>query len=160
MDIVHVVAVLLALVGATPAVTLLSPVKVAHRAVPGIMIIASLVLWFLPTGIDLALACVPVAAWISARLGIEHAGHEAADYSGLTPAVERAKSAAQAVRGRVRKPQEAEPVEITEFVTRAYPNPDDPDEDELLLADTDAVADDDLDDNKTITQVPKYVPAL
>lgn len=155
MNFVHVLAVLLALVGATPAVTLLSPIKVAHRSVPGIMIVASLVLWFLPTGIDLAMACVPVAAWISARLGIEHAGHEALD---VTPAVAKAKSAAQAVRDRVRKP---EPVEITEFITADSAGVLRDEDDE------DAIADDEPGKshrpelrNQTITNVPKYVPQL
>lgn len=119
MNLLHVLAVLLALVGVVPAITLASPVKVVHRAVPAIMVCVSLALWFVPTGIDVALACVPVAAWISARLGIEHAGHEPASYS---KAVELARKTTQAARDRIKPPA---PVEIRQFVDRAYPNPDD-----------------------------------
>jgi hypothetical protein len=119
VNIAHILAVLFALVGIVPAITLASPIRVAHRAIPTIMLIASLALWFMPTGIDIALALGPVAAWISARLGIEHAGHEPADYSAAT---QKVRSATQAACNRIRKP---EPVEIQRFVTQAYPSPED-----------------------------------
>jgi hypothetical protein len=140
MDYLHTIAVLLALVGVVPALTLASPIKVQHRAIPSIMIALALVLWFLPTGIDLALACVPLAAWISARLGIEHAGHEPANYD---PAVEAVKDVAKAARERIRP---SEPVEVTRYVTKAYPAPDDQDDEsdseEDDVNDTDATAED------------------
>jgi hypothetical protein len=147
VNYLHIVAVLLGLVGVVPALTLASPVKVAHRAIPTTMIFVALVLWFLPTGIDLALACVPVAAWISARLGIDHAGHEPANYD---PAVRTVKGVAQAARERVRP---SKPIEIRQFVDRAYPNPDDKDE----LADSDAAAnaDDDVDDEPETQEAPE-----
>jgi hypothetical protein len=115
--IIHIIACLLALIGVIPAVTYLSPIKVGQRAVPLIMIITSLIIWFVPTGVAVAMALVPVAAWISARLGIEHAGHEPVN---VAPAVELAKRTAQAARERVRRP---EPVEVKQFVDRAYPAP-------------------------------------
>lgn len=157
MNVVHIIAVLLAIVGAVPALTLLSPWKVAHRAIPLIMILTSLVLWFVPTGIAIAMACVPVAAWISARLGIEHAGHEAADYG---PAIQKTKSIAQATREKVRKP---EPVEIKQWIdpnasyVRSTPLSDESgnlvtDRGDLEPADATAIADEDqADDQPTET---------
>jgi hypothetical protein len=119
---IHIIAVLFALIAVVPAVTLLSPVKVAHRAVPMLMIVASLGLWFAPTGVAIAIGLVPIAAWISARLGIEHAGYEPVD---ATKVVELAKKTAQRIQERVKK---TPPLKITEFVTNAYPNPADEDD--------------------------------
>jgi hypothetical protein len=151
MNYLHILAVLFALVGVVPAITLASPIKVAHRAIPTIMIIVSLVLWFLPTGLDLAMMCVPIAAWISSKLGIEHAGHEPADYA---PAVAKAKTVATAAREKVRPPK---PIEVTEFVTKDSAGVLS-DEDELADADTAAAEDDDLDDAPE-DQEPEAAPA-
>jgi hypothetical protein len=148
MNICHVLAVLFALIAGTPALTLLSPVRVAQRVVPAVMIGIALGLWFLPTGIVIAIALVPVAAWISARLGIQHAENEPVN---VAPAVELAKNAAQAARERIRK---ARPVEVTRFVTKAYPDPDKPAEGELERADAAAMADDDRDEDE-----PEQPPA-
>lgn len=119
MNIVHLLATLFALIAVTPAITLASPIKVQHRAVPGIMIILAVVLFFLPTALVAAIGLVPVAAWISSRLGIEHAGHEPADYSAAT---QKAKSAAQAARERIRP---ARPVPVHQFAAHAFPAPED-----------------------------------
>ena len=72
----------------------------------------SLGLWFAPTGVAIAIGLVPIAAWISARLGIEHAGHEPVD---ATKAVELARKTAQRVQERVKK---TPPLKVTEFVTK------------------------------------------
>jgi hypothetical protein len=122
MNWVHIIAVLFALIAVVPAVTLLSPVKVPHRVIPLLMIVVSLSLWFAPTGVAIAIGLVPIAAWISSRLGIEHAGHEPVD---VTKAVELAKKTAQRIQERIRKP---EPLTVTEFATKAYPNPADEDD--------------------------------
>jgi hypothetical protein len=136
MSYLHVFAVILGLVGVVPAVTLLSPVKIEHRAVPAIMITLSIVLWFLPAGIDFALAAVPVAAYISAKLGIEHAGHEPANYA---PAVEKTRAVVQAAREKVRP---SKPIAVTEFVKKAYPDPSK----EAPEIDNDTAAEDDVQD--------------
>lgn len=145
MNVCHVLAVLFALIAGTPALTLLSPVRVAQRVVPAVMIAIALGLWFLPTGVVTAVALVPVAAWISARLGIQHAENEPVN---VAPAVELAKRTTQKLQKRVRK---AKPVEITRFVDRAYPDPDKAAEDESERTDAAAVADDDL-DNEDVTE--------
>jgi hypothetical protein len=136
MNVCHVLAVLFALIAGTPALTLLSPVRVAQRVVPALMIAVALGLWFLPTGIVTAIALVPVAAWISARLGIQHAENEPVN---VAPAVELAKNAAQAARTAVQKRLSKPDPEVRQFVARAYPSPDDaengglePADDELL----------------------------
>lgn len=136
MNVCHVLAVLFALIAGTPALTLLSPVRIAQRVVPAVMIAVALGLWFLPTGIVTAIALVPVAAWISARLGIQHAENEPAN---VAPAVELAKRTAQAARTAVQKQLSKPDPEVRQFVARAYPSPDDaengglePADDELL----------------------------
>lgn len=187
MNYVHVVAVLFALIAVVPAVTLLSPVKIAHRAIPLLMIVASLSLWFAPTGVAIAIGLVPIAAWISARLGIEHAGHEPVD---ATKAVELAKKTAQRIQERVKK---TPPLKITEFVTMdsqgVLPADDEPDDAEDTENDEDEpderpaekvtarleelASDPSMPEaarqrlgqqpsalNRTITRVPQYVPAL
>jgi hypothetical protein len=184
VSIVHIIACLFALIGVVPAITLLSPVRVAHRVVPLIMIILSLVIWFLPTGVAIAMALVPVAAYISVRLGIEHAGHEPVD---ATKAVELAKKTAQRIQERIRKP---EPLVITEFVTKDSagvlpaeddePDQDEPDESpaEKVTAKLEGLTRDPAlpaglrsqlsgqragkihEPGQTISAVPQYVPSL
>lgn len=136
MNVCHVLAVLFALIAGTPALTLLSPVRVAQRVVPAVMIAIALGLWFLPTAVVTAVALVPVAAWISARLGIQHAENEPVN---VAPAVDLAKRTAQATRTAVQKQLGKTEPEVRQFVTKAYPSPDDAENGGLEPADDELV---------------------
>jgi hypothetical protein len=139
MTWLHLLYQLPAIVAGTTLVSYMSPVKIAHRALPLIMFLVSLIVLALPVFPDLAMALTLPAAWLANFLGISLTGHEPVN---VGPAVEKARAGVQAARERIRP---AKPVEVTPFVDRAYPAPGDAAELEAADADA-AVVDDDLDD--------------
>lgn len=118
-DYLHLLLDLPAVVGASTMISLLSPWKVQARAVPALLFVVGLIVMVLPMLPVVALALMLPAAWIQRLLGIELHGHEPVN---VAPAVEKARSAAQAARERMRTP---EPVDITAYATHAYPAPGD-----------------------------------
>jgi hypothetical protein len=135
MDYVRLVLDLLAIIGGSSMVALLSPWRVQPRAVPLLLFVVALVVMVLPLTVVLAMSLMVPAALIMRYLGIELADNEPADYS---PATAKARSTAQAARMRVQeRGWRRKPVEVTEFATRAYEPPGEPDEAELPDADAD-----------------------
>jgi hypothetical protein len=110
---------LLAVIGGSSMVSLLSPWRMTARFVPALLFIVGMIVIVLPTLAVAALALMLPAAWIQKLLGIELVGHEPLN---VGPAVEKARNAAQAAREKVLP---SKPVEVTQFVDRPYPSPED-----------------------------------
>jgi hypothetical protein len=127
--LVHLIVALLALTGIVPTVAFVSPVKLGHRHIPVITTAGAFACWYLPTGIDSALALVPLAALALRLLSVHVVPDEAADWSPAKAATVsaasrargtvgsiRAKLAATATRIRRKPGTPPEPVEVTGFV--------------------------------------------
>jgi hypothetical protein len=142
MNYWHLLLDLPAIVGGSSMISLLSPWRMQARAVPALLFVIGLIVLALPMTIVTAMALMLPAALIQRYLGIELYGHEPVN---VAPAVDLARSATQVARARMQKPK---PVEVTEFVTQAYPAP----EDTAELTHADAA--DDLDDRSTGSTEP------
>ena len=143
MDYFHLLLDLPAVVGGSTMASLLSPWKVQARAVPALLFVVALIVMALPMLPVVALALMLPAAWIQRLLGIELHGHEPVN---ISPAVEKARSAARTARERLRTP---EPVDITAYATHAYPAPGDAAE--AAQADASDAAEDAPGDGSTAT---------
>jgi hypothetical protein len=150
VDYWHLLVDLPAIIGASSMLALLSPWRMQPRAVPALLFIVAMIVLVLPTLPVVALALMLPAALLQRYLGIDLHGHEAADYS---PAVEKARDATRAARQRARRPK---PVAVTQFVTHAFPAPEDAAE--LAHADAD-VEDDPADTPATPSTEPEPSPA-
>lgn len=135
MPYVRLLLDLLAIVGGSSILAFLSPWQVTARVIPLLIFVTAMIVMVLPTLPLVALAMMLPTALIQKLLGIKLTGHEPLD---VVPAIEKAKSAAESARERFGK---SKPAEVTQFVTRAFPHPDQPDEAEL--ADDEAAVDDD-----------------
>lgn len=93
-----------AVLGGTLILAYASPWKLNLRHAPLMMFLVGLLVQFLPGFIDIALALVIPAGWLQAFLGIELAAHAPL---------------------KVTVPKLPRKVQLQEFATRAYPNPDD-----------------------------------
>jgi hypothetical protein len=120
MDYWHLLLDLPAVVGGATMISLLSPWRMQARAVPVVLFVVGLLVMFLPVPIVAALALMLPVALVQRLMGIELHGHEPMN---INPAIEKARSAAQAARERVRKPEPVEPMEVTTFAAQAYPAP-------------------------------------
>jgi hypothetical protein len=117
MNYLHYILALIALLGVLPTVTYLLPRHPAHF-LPATTVALALLTYFLPTPVDAALSLVVPATYLIRALHIDPVPGEALDYG---PAIAKAKVAVKAARDRIRPP---EPVSITEFADKAYPDPD------------------------------------
>jgi hypothetical protein len=137
VNYVHLLLDLLAVIGGSSMISLLSPWKVQARAVPALLFAVGLVVMALPMMPVAALAMMLPVAWLQRFFGIDLTSHEAADYS---PATAKARAGVQAARERIRKPK---PIVVTEFATKAYGPDAGPEE---KLDDSDDTTADELDE--------------
>lgn len=149
MNYWHLLLDLPAVVGGSSMLALLSPWRMQARAVPALLFVVGMIVLVLPTLPVVALALMLPAALIQRYLGIDLHGHEPVN---IAPAVEKAKGAAQAARERVRRPKMAE---ITQFVNKAYPSP----EDAAELTHADAAAEDEPGDSTAATASTEPEPS-
>jgi hypothetical protein len=152
MEYIRLLLDLLAVIGESSMISLLSPWRMQARAVPVLLFVVGMIVMVLPMLPVAALAMMLPAAWLQRFLGIDLHSHEPLN---VAPAVEKARSAAQTAREKVRP---SKPAEVQQFVTKAYPSPED--EAELVRADAAAVEDDDLDDEPDDAPEPTMADKL
>lgn len=125
--------------GATMAAYLL-PVRLPPRYAPLLLFITGLIVMLLPEFIDMALALTIPAAWLQSKLGIDLHSHEPLKVS----------------LPKIRLPKK---IAIQQFVTQAYPNPDDETAGQEVVEQEDAPPPD-LETGDTVSTVPSFVPRL
>lgn len=136
MIYLHLLYELPAILAGTTLISYLSPWKMTARAVPLLMFVMALLVMLLPQIFGLALCLSLLAGWLADRLGMSFSGHDPV----------------KVALPKLRRPK----IQLRQFVTRAYPDP------ETL----DAQEEDDVDEppqqeaGDTVSTVRSYVPAL
>lgn len=135
----HLIYQLPAIVAGATLVAYLLPVKLPPRFAPLLLFIVGLLVMVLPWSVDIALALTIPAAWLQARLGIDLHSHEPLKLT--VP--------------KIRLPRK---IPIRQFVTQAYPNPED--EDGATDTEHEDTPPPDPEPGSTVSTVPQYVPRL
>lgn len=139
MEYLRLLYELPAIVSGTTILAYMSPWKIAHRFMPLIMFLMALLVLQVPEFISLAMCLAIPAAYLQAKLGIDLHSHDPLKIK--LPAV--------------RKPK----FELRQFVTKAYPSPDEQDAEPEEAPEEDE-APPEHEDNEQVTAVKKYVPSL
>lgn len=131
-----------AIVSGATMVAYLLPVKLPRRFAPLLLFITSLLILLLPEIIDMALALTLPAAWLQDKLGIDLHSHEPL----------------RITMPKIRLPKK---IPIQQFVTRAYPHPDDTvPVQEGTGQDEDPGEPPALEASQTVSTVKSFVPPL
>ena len=139
MEYLRLLYELPAIIAGTTIVAYMSPWKFQARFLPLVMFIVGLFVLTMPQLIDMALCLTIPAAWLMQRvLGISVDGHDPL------------KIRLPKVPDRWKKP-----LPIQQFVTKAYPSPDSPAED-----DADEEIPPEPEESSQVSAVPSYVPSL
>lgn len=129
-----------AIIAGTTMVAYLLPVKVPPRFAPLLLFITGLIVLMLPEFIDMALALTIPVAWIQSKLGIDLHSHEPLKIT--VP--------------KIRLPKK---LQIQQFVTQAYPDPEAEPAAQEAGEHEDAPPPE-LEPGDTVSTVPSFVPRL